>query len=341
MLVGEAVDVIPFTVYSIMISTCQAERELRNDGLCIVNPRPPYYTVDTPNCRQTTTSTTVNGTAKEHIGIETPAGILQAVQQGRGPGHHPTVEKHLFADADDYEPLAAYLQDMTYHENFEEARRIERQGGGDIFMRGALGYSPLQHIVYRCMGVERFSFEWADNRSRILELYDILSEKYRQLAHLAARSPLLAVNICGNVTASVISPNLFEKYYLPRYGEAIDILHSAGKLAGVHFDGITAPYADLIASSDLDYIEALTPPPTCDVTVAQAHAFWPDKALWINFPSSLHLATAERIAAATRQILDEARPHKRFLVGITEDVPHDRWPVSFRVILDTINEHPL
>lgn len=105
--------------------------------------------------------------------------------------------------------------------------------------------------------------------------------------------------------------------------------------------GLPDIYRGLGCSARLYYIEALAPPPTCDVPVAQAHQWWPDKALWINFPSSVHLESADRIRAVTRQILAEARSVRRFLLGITEDVPADRWPVSFRIILDEVNACPV
>jgi len=72
--------------------------------------------------------------------------------------------------------------------------------------------------------------------------------------------------------------------------------------------------------------------------VAEAHRLWPEKILWVNFPSSIHLGSIETIRAVTRQMLEEARPHRRFLLGITEDVPPDRWAGNFRAILDEVNQ---
>jgi len=107
---------------------------------------------------------------------------------------------------------------------------------------------------------------------------------------------------------------------------------------GVHFDANTRLLAPGIARSRMDYIEAFTPAPTCDMTVAEARLAWPDKVLWINFPSSVHLESIEAIEATTRQILREAAPGDRFLIGITEDVPEDRWQANLAAILRVIRE---
>jgi hypothetical protein len=94
-----------------------------------------------------------------------------------------------------------------------------------------------------------------------------------------------------------------------------------------------------VAGSHTDIIEAFTPPPDCDVTVKEARAAWPDKILWINFPSSLHLESPEAIRQATRQILSESAPGRRFLIGITEDIPEGVRYTSLSTILQTISEH--
>jgi hypothetical protein len=339
-LLGLEVDRVPFTVYENKIEYGKAERELRNDGMCIVQRKPLFYRVETPSCATIFTQHKTSDRPVIHTCIETPRGSLTSVEFNRGD-NQPWRTKFLYAGPADLEALCAYIEDFRYVPNFDAVRDKERAGGGDFFLRGALGYSPLLDLIYVYMGLERFSFEWADNRPAVLRLYDALSSKRVELLQVAAEAPQLTLNICGNVSATVVSPQMFQTYCLPRYNEAAAALHRAGKLVGIHFDGITRPYADAIRDSGLDYIEALTPPPTCDVSVAEAHRLWPDKILWVNFPSSVHLEPVERVRAVTRQILEEARPHKRFLLGITEDVPLDRWEMNFRAILDEVNRHAL
>jgi hypothetical protein len=130
----------------------------------------------------------------------------------------------------------------------------------------------------------------------------------------------------------------FERYVLPLWNEAAAILHEHGKLIGSHLDGNNRPWADLVAASDLDYVEAFTPAPDTDLTLAEALAAWPDKVLWINFPSSLHLASIESIEAATRETIRAAAPGDRFLLGITEDIPADRWQANMLAIARVIDE---
>jgi hypothetical protein len=87
-----------------------------------------------------------------------------------------------------------------------------------------------------------------------------------------------------------------------------------------------------VGQSQLDVIEAFTPVPTCDMTVAEARRAWPGKVLWINFPSSVHLEGEGRIREELRRILREAAPGDRFLIGVTEDVPEQVRQSSMQVI---------
>lgn len=338
-LLGEQVDKVPFTVYENKVYYGSAERQLRNDGMCIVQRSPQFFKTILTDCLKQMILKEADGNTERHTVIKTTEGELTSVIVDRGERHNPWHKKMLFSHADDYKALKAYLSDISYEENFQAVNEKEKQGGGDFFMRQKLGYSPFNDLIYTYIGLERFWYEWADNRKKILELYEILCDKQVKLCEIVKDAPVLAINLCGNVTASVVSPDIFKQYYLPCYNQAAEILHKGGKLCGAHFDGITLPYADSIAKSELDYLEALTPPPTCDVEISKACQLWPDKALWINFPSSLHLESTEIIRDTTRHILKDAKGHKRFLLGITEDVPQDIWPTSFKVILEEINKY--
>ena len=94
-----------------------------------------------------------------------------------------------------------------------------------------------------------------------------------------------------------------------------------------------------VAESGTDIIEAFTPPPDCDVTVREARDAWPEKILWVNFPSSVHLESPEQIRQTTLRILSETAPGDRFLMGVTEDIPEGVRRSSLSVILQTISEH--
>jgi hypothetical protein len=154
-----------------------------------------------------------------------------------------------------------------------------------------------------------------------------------------AASPALHANYGGNVTPEIIGLENFRRYYLPHYREAAEIMHRHGKLIGCHFDANCRLLAPAIAESGLDYIEAFTPAPDTDMTLGEARRAWPEKTIWINFPSSLHLAADGEIRLRTAEMIAESGTPDGLLIGITENIPENRWQDSCRAIMDGIDDH--
>ena len=93
-------------------------------------------------------------------------------------------------------------------------------------------------------------------------------------------------------------------------------------LAGAHLDGDNRALAPLVARTSLDFIESFTPPPDCDLAIGEARRLWPGKALYCNFPSSVHLMGAQAVQDTARTLIAEAAPGAGFMLGVLEDVPH-------------------
>ena len=75
------------------------------------------------------------------------------------------------------------------------------------------------------------------------------------------------------------------------------------------------------------------------MSLAQARAAWPDKVLWLNYPSSLHLRPDAEVATAAFEMLESLDSPDGVIVGITEDMPEDRWRDSCRAIMDGLDRH--
>jgi hypothetical protein len=191
------------------------------------------------------------------------------------------------------------------------------------------------------MSSETFCIQWYDNRDEILKVYQAIVEKRRQVYELCANSPAMAFNYGGNVTPEILGLDRFEEYYVPHYNEAAEILHAKGKLIGVHFDANCRAISEAISQTKLDYIEAFTPSPDTDMTLSEARQAWPDKILWINFPSSVHLESIETIRQTTRNLLNQIGSPTNFIMGITEDIPENRWRQNLLTISEELIKYKI
>jgi hypothetical protein len=189
------------------------------------------------------------------------------------------------------------------------------------------------------MKTEDFCVQWMENRDEILKLYRAIVEKRREVYPIVAASPVMHANYGGNVIPEIIGPDVFRDYYLPHYNEAAEVMHRHGKLIGSHLDDDCGLLAPLIAKTDLDYIEAFTPAPTTDMTLAEARAAWPDKVLWLNFPSDRHLLDDAGVERFTVDMLDTLASVDGVIMGVTEDMPPERGLNSCRAIMDGLDRH--
>jgi hypothetical protein len=326
---GDLPDRVPLTMYECMIPQCTVERQLRDDGLCIVY-RTSVYTTHTPNVRRRSWPLERDGVNLVESVIETPVGSVRELTRPAGfTSWH--VEK-LFKRPEDYRVLRYLVADQQFAPDYDTYRRREAELGEDFILRAGLGLTPLHQIMISWMGVEAFAVEWAERRDEVLALYELMCQRQREVYRLVGRSPASHANYGGNEVPEVMGLERFAQYCVPLYHEAAAELHPHGVLLGSHLDGNNRAWADLVAASPLDYVEAFTPPPDCDLEVAEALNRWPDKFLWINFPSSIHLQPPSTVETVTGELIRQAAPGNRFIIGITEDIPADRWQASMLAI---------
>ena len=333
---GERIDRVPFTIYENKLPQCTVERQLRNEGLCIVNRKYSVIKTSSPNVVYESYNYSENGVQYTRNIIKTPVGELYSIY--RSAGFTSWCVSHLFKGPEDYKKLLYMIKDQRFEPSYEEFLKAEKMLGDDVILRAGIGSSPLHQVMVIWMGIETFAVEWAERRDEIEKLCDALTENLRKIFPIVAKSPALHANFGGNETGDVMGRERFAKYVVPLYNEAGEIFKKYGKYLGSHLDGNNKIWADLVANSGLDYIEAFSPSPDTDMTIEEAFNIWKGKLLWINFPSSLHLSSLKEIEKATRKIIEASLPDNRLIIGITEDIPEDRWQKTLPVISRVINE---
>jgi hypothetical protein len=268
----------------------------------------------------------------------TPVGTVTVLEQAGG--FTSWVHEKMLKSPDDYKAILFLIQDERHEPNHEAFARAERAFGEDGIYRGQIGLEPLQALISgHYIDMQDFCIEWMERRDEVLKLYRAMVENHRKIYKLIAESSALITNYGGNVTPEIIGLETFEKYYVPHYNEAAEVFHKHGKLIGCHFDANCKLLAKAIAGTELDYIEAFTPSPTTDMTLAEARAAWPNKVIWLNFPCSIHLSPDAEVEAKAYELVSEVKSPDGIIVGITEDVPSHRWQDSCRAIMDGLERH--
>lgn len=334
---GDLADRVPFTIYRGMIPTGAAERALREKGLGYWWRR-RVIDWEHPNCGIRTVRYREEGQDFQRTTWATPVGEVHETHRLGGLYGSSWQTEWPVKTREDYRVMEFVTRDARPVALFEDFEKTVRDLGGDGYVVAHFGYTPLMAMLVNIVGFETAAYHMVDFPDEFWGLHAALSEKARRGYRIVARGPQKLILYGGNTEPAVLGRERFAEYVVPCYNELGDRLHEEGKLLGVHLDSNNAAWKDIIADSEIDVVEAFTPPPDCDLSVADACEAWPEKVLSLNFPSSVHLADAATIRDTTRDILSQAGSGARLIMGITEDIPEDRWEESLNAIADALNE---
>lgn len=338
---GEFVDIVPFALKGWRVPrNDEMMKTLLKEGMGIIDSAGVYSSVS-PNVRHESETFEKDGMTYHRTIIKTPRGNLSYTSKRiASPQVESTAwrDEMMFKSPEDYDAIEFMMRDRRYLPSYEGFLKAQEKSNGQAFFKTGAPGSPIHDIMYQIMGLETFSIEWAERRERVIALHDAMAENEREIYHIVAKSPAKAVQCGGNYSPEVLGKERFMDFILPHWESVAAIFHEEGKMLGCHLDANNKLWAKEVGESGLDWIEAFTPAPDTDMSVAEARKMWSGKVFFINFPSSVHIRKASVIEETTKQILKESAPGDRFIVGITENVPENRWRESFYTILKTINE---
>lgn len=267
----------------------------RNRGLGVIVYR-PCHVESTPNVEVTTrnqsnslirTYKTPVGNLTEVLSIGVGYGMAgYAFRDWRGI--IPATSEFLVKSPDDYRALKFIVEDIHYEPFYYAIEDQLKHLGEDGIVVTDLPYEPLERLLLDWVEWKRFYLDLSKNSRVIDEIVQILERKYEEeLFPIAANSPSEVIRYGGNVDSILVSPLMFQRYYSPSYSKFAEILHEKGKSLSVHMDGRLKALAEEIANSNVDIVEAFTPPPMGDLPLNSAMALWKNKSVWINFPSAI------------------------------------------------------
>jgi hypothetical protein len=317
---GEPVEGVPWSTYPSQVPTGALERDLRNRGLAI-NCVLQLCTRETPHVEVLERQAWEHGELMIYKTYRTPVGeVHEKVRYEAGYGSRWTIE-HMIRRPEDYGVVEFIVRDTHLKPNYDSIVDREHELGNDGVVMVWATRSPYRQMEIELAGLERTTYDRADGLAELASLRAALEEQHTTIYRLAAESPATFIWCPDNLTDLTVPRGLFESYYVPYYNRYAAQMRQAGKILVSHFDGRLSSLAGAIGRTGLPVIEAFTPPPMGDLSVAQAKAAWPDKVIWANYPGSVFLQPPEEIEAFTLALLREAMPGGRFILGITENIP--------------------
>lgn len=274
--------------------------------------------------------------------LHTPKGDLTEESYREPVYGSAHIEKHFIQKPEDYEIFIAYLKDIIVYEDIGRFTRDEAGLGDDGIAMVTMERTPFQQLWIQWVSLEDLCVHMADYPELVEECIKVLMEIHYKTFEIVKRASkkvyIPYINFPDNITAYAIGKNNFRKYCIPLYNALADMLSGKDIPIFVHMDGDLKPLSENIKESKIKGLDSFTPAPDNDTSVAEAISLWPEKRLFINFPSSMHLAKPEEIYKEAKKILEEGGDTGRIWIQISENVPPGVWRKSFPQIVKAIEE---
>ena len=325
-------DKLPFFHYWRHSQIGWAERACRNRGMGMNWVRPCFVT-RMHGVKVSETQDVSSGHEVLRRTYSTPVGSVyldERREPGVGEWHalrswmdvSPWQTDRLIKRPEDYEVLQYIVEHTEYTPDYFPIEQAMDWLGDEGIVMDALPHSPMQTLMIDWIGSEggRFFYHHADYPDLVEDLYRATSKSREPLYEIAAKSPAL-ITLCGdNVDGFLVSPKVFEQYFMPVYETQAQVLHKHGKLMAVHMDGRLNSLKHLISRTSIDIIEAFHPPPMGNLPIGEAISLWPDKVIWIGFPSAVYALGSEETKRYALDLLREIGTGDRLVVEMNTEI---------------------
>lgn len=300
------------------------------------------HTMDAPNCRFVTEEIEYKGRRGLRTAMHTPAGELTTERLYEPTFNTSAAREHYVKDPADYHVLLAYLRDVQVHDSPDQYARDAEALGDDGLPMVSTGRTPWQQLWVQWVSLEDLCLHVVDEPELLAEVTDeltrIMLDIFESVRRACQQWPIRFVDIGDNITAPTIGLASFRKYCVPLYQRLNEMLAEQDVKVFVHMDGDLKPLWGAIGESGVRGLDSFSPPPDNDTSAAEALALWPQMRLFMNFPSSVHLATPEGIYAAAMEILEQAGRSGRLQIQISENVPPGVWRTSYPEIVRALRD---
>jgi hypothetical protein len=345
-------DQVPFAPYDNLVPRGSFERELRNRGMGLCR-RISTISASMPNVSMEQrvdgeTNLTIYHTPEGDVHTRSLAGL------GRINDAQVVEVEGMIKDVNDYDPVIFMLEDTVFHADNSVYFDSVRDLGTDGIVRDwaldyeATPYGAVRRYFGEIGGLDGWIYAQVDHPDHFKALLEAQTHRDERRMTLAADSPAEILGL--GWLEGIWSPAQFEKYEYPFYQRWVPYFQSKGKICVLHCDATRSMdvYKDLIGKIGFKVIDAFTPPPVGELSLAEVRRAWGENTvIWVNFPETIFYSGYEATKKYAIDLLRSDAPGNRLVLGFTEmglwgavdDETERIFKTGTLAIMDAIDEH--
>jgi len=209
-------------------------------------------------------------------------------------------------------------------------------------MKLVVSIGPIFSGIWRCMGLEGFSFACIENPELVRAVTDKTGGLLVSIIeNLVQRDYVGAIWFGDDIAYTeslMVSPELLREYIFPYYRQIGQAVRGSGKLFLYHSDGdLTQVFDELLSFG----IQAIHPNEPTSVDIVEVKQRWGNQVALVGNLDVDLLArgTAQQVSDATRHLIDHVAPGGGYALGsgnsITSYVPLE----NYKAMLDTVRRY--
>lgn len=218
--------------------------------------------------------------------------------------------------------LEHHLEIVETPESYQKA---EAAYGEDALIAPSLGMrgkSAFQSLLETFCGTEALIYALYDFPEVVEECLQTMWEINKKTVRYALNSSAPVLNLFENSSTTNINPEIYQKYVAPEINEWGRMVHAEGRLLMQHTCGHLRDLVPLIAQTEVDVLESVSPPPTGNVEIETVAAGLPEHIAIIGGiePTFFLSCTMEELEARVKHLLT-AMKGRRYVLANSDSCP--------------------
>jgi uroporphyrinogen-III decarboxylase len=274
--------------------------------------------------------------------MQTPKGDLSEVTQFLPMSYSTGYVKHFVETVEDLPKFKAYLESLDFSPAYAEIARRQKIIGDNGVVLCYTPRSPFMEMVTTYVGLVNLVYLLDDAPDEMAEIFQIMENKFDRAAEITVDSPAECIMIPENLSSEVVGETYYKQYLRPYESRWIRQIRQAGKFSFIHMDGTLRGLIKHVAETGFDVIEAATPEPSGDMTMAEiAAAITTDTIIWGGLPGIVFTPnqTEESFVQHVKDVLALMRQRPGFVLGVADQVPPDGLIDRVRMVAPLCDEY--
>ncbi len=258
--------------------------------------------------------------------MHTPLGDLSEIQQYLPTSFSWGYVKHYLETPADLPAFRSYIERLEFSPAYAEAERRKAIIGDNGVVLVYAPRSPFMEMVTNYAGIVPLVYLLNDAPDEMAELLALMEGKHDIAAEMAANSPADCVMIPENLSSEVVGARYYKLFLHPYERKWIERIRQNGKYSFIHLDGTLKGLIGLVSETGFDVIEAVTPLPCGDISMAQAmESVRPETILWGGLPGVIFtpLFPEPDFEQHVIAMLNLMKRRPNYVLGVGDQVPPD------------------